>query len=394
MIGQGGMGDIFKRLKKTVMPDKGICPNCHHSIYVHEVLFHCDNPEHSTEQQVFDIGAGRGTFPRQALCPICGKTSFTRICPKCKNIAKPLPYNFGFEHEKIISICGISGSGKSHFMAALHSQMVLRGSSFGITYDYQDDVGLGDGLGWGPDYIDPVTVENKVIDRTQREVKPLFVFIATRQDEENEAVAIHFRDIAGEHFNRVQSIQNEMPWLGYSEGLLILLDPEQFPTVRKKLITRPDYEKKNVPRARDLIKRIHTAYRQMTKKQIKKVDIPTAVAVNKIDMINRLEGLRLDQTLISGETQSGGFSESLHIHKRRRVLEPLVGKGPKWGDDIFNAMDTYFENWEIFAVAATGKSPERSQDGLYFPGGIKPIRVIEPFIWLLSRLDMVDILDD
>ena len=53
---------------------------------------------------------------------------------------------------------------------------------------------------------------------------------------------------------------------------------------------------------------------------------------------------------------------------------------------FINALDVYFKDTAFFAVSALGSNPvDRQVNGI-----ISPIRVDEPFIWLLYKLGFIE----
>ena len=118
-----------------------------------------------------------------------------------------------------------------------------------------------------------------------------------------------------------------------------------------------------------------------------KTTIPTAVVLTKSDLLHALKQddgdyIRTNSNVFNNVTHRDclNLAEYENINGEiRRFLEKV--------DIAFvNALDVYFKDTSFFAVSALGSNPVDQQVN----GIISPIRVDEPFIWLLYKLGFIE----
>jgi len=116
-------------------------------------------------------------------------------------------------------------------------------------------------------------------------------------------------------------------------------------------------------------------------------DIPTAVVLTKSDMLQHLkeedgEYIRSNSNVFKNVVHS----KSLDLNEFNNINGEITRFIEKVDRPFKDAMDVYFKNTAYFAVSALGSNPVNKQ----ITGVVNPIRVDEPFIWLLYKLNYIE----
>ena len=172
-----------------------------------------------------------------------------------------------------------------------------------------------------------------------------------------------------------------------SEGILFLVDPLQLSTIRNKIILSSNsvgdvtslYQE-----ARDVVVTLGESF--ISRQADGRTSIPTAIVVTKSDM---LEGLaKEDETYI--RSNSNIFQN--YIHKgyfNLNECENINGEVKHFIEQVdlafLDAIEVHFKDVGYFAVSSLGQNPV---DGK-LKGVIQPMRVDEPFLWLLYKLGYI-----
>ena len=190
-------------------------------------------------------------------------------------------------------------------------------------------------------------------------------------------VNLAFYDVAGEDLRAGEKME-DLGYIATADLLLVLLDPLQMPSVRKKLqgkMSLPDQTE--APTA--IIDRLVSVYRAIWKKR-GKIQVPVAVAFSKLDV--------LKETGFFDDGDDSIFKESRHLDQRAFVLDEFNSTGNTMraifenyveGSPVSN-LKMNFKNYALFGFSAFGIDPAVSTD---LEEDIHPYRVLDPLIWAL-----------
>jgi hypothetical protein len=182
-------------------------------------------------------------------------------------------------------------------------------------------------------------------------------------------------DAAGEDFLSSDLINTNVASIAESDGWVFLLDPLQFPRLRQKLPKHliPD----SVSDQTAAIERAYNFVRSKYSASV--VKKPVAMTMTKIDVL---------ETCLQ--------DVPAHIFKNRNYKNPTDMEGITLADGVIrrlieenmqdnfvNQADIYFAQGMFFGISALGSSPE---DGKLI-NGLKPLRLEDPILWLLSALN-------
>lgn len=377
------------------------CPFCFEQFAASEVMFRCRNSRCAKEPDaVFDrarggIGVNMGHVfapssrgnpftsmlaPMEAKCDRCSGGSEKRLCPNCHF---ELSHDAGILDDHSIAVIGGRGTGKGHYITTLiHRLKNEIGPHFGFSL-----LELGDQTRdrFRDDYETPLIRNKEVLPPTQSatidaSVKTPMVFRLTNQRGKS-AINISFFDSAGEDMQSLDTLSSEARYICSAAGIIFLLDPLQIDAVRQKLPSaslplrdvagEPVYI---VGRLRELFER------QRGLAATKKVETPVAFVLSKVDtlfpIIDRASALR----------GTGGHFGVFKLTDAESVNTEVQNYLDSWmGGGFSNDVRSGFAKYKFFGVSSLGRQP----DGRGQLESVSPIRVEDPFLWLMHLLGQV-----
>ena len=323
-----------------------------------------------------------------------GTICHRRVCPSCHN---PLPSNYGKSPVKFVTLIGITGSGKTVYLSQL-----LKGMERYVT-----KVGMSAMLTTSSPrrFIEANKVEADVILPGSTPVKsfqqPLFYDII-RDNPENckERITETFilYDIAGEIFKDEykDDIPNFAKYITKADGIILLIDPYQFRSVRG--VYKNDSDKVTPSFA---LKAIHSIINTDTQK---KCTTPVSVCVSKVDTNSVLEILpdSLKALLVEpveGVMDPNGFCKPLFkASSHNPIAESLHKFIMQEDDDLAVTLHNNYINYSYFAFTALGcdvkeEIIEKNGEKIKVSkpeGPVLPKRIEEPLFWLFMNFGYIE----
>jgi hypothetical protein len=373
------------------------CPYCYNVIDLNKVAFRCTGQTQAgrtactprpdaLRQQFLSDGApvmpiistggvqllGKGA----TVCPDCGARSAVRCCPHCHSL---LPHSLDND-SPLYGLVGVRASGKTVMLSALHSELtktIARRFSAAI-----DNPGGGTGLAKQlQDHDAEMSKQGGHLpQQTQVGQKSSPAVYEWRYDVKGRvrSTIFSFYDNAGEDFaseDRALSIH----YLGQVSGVILLLDPFSFPenveraNERGITLSQADAPEKVLGSLTSVLQMSHAVKRN------KKIKVPVAVVVSKIDAF--FSELPENHPLRQPSSKLGVFdeaeSQSLHDH----MSAMIAGWG---GDGLLRSLEQNYETYRVFGASALGAEPDY-RAGVVNARGRLPHRVADPFLWLLAE---------
>lgn len=306
-----------------------------------------------------------------------------RLCPYCHN---DIPITSGRGSSKIISVVGASQAGKSVYMTTLlyvlerYTGERIGASLIAGSSAYNDEI---------RENQEKIFEKNIMLDPTPKQhIEPLIENLKFK-DDSIPPITLIFYDIPGEGMTDKGYIEKHGQHIKNSDGIIFLVDPLQMRTLRKKinLANREEQgdftEKYQEPK--DII--VYLFENFISKQSREKTNIPTAVVVTKSDMLRNLN----DEEYIS--KNSNIFRNYEHgKFFNLNEFENIDGEVRKFLEKVDSpfkgAMDTYFGITGYFAVSSLGSNPKNLQ--IDTSTSVNPLRVDEPFLWLLYHMNYLD----
>lgn len=313
-----------------------------------------------------------------------GKQTKRRLCPHCHN---ELPITAGKAPSNIISIVGASQVGKSVYMTSLiHT---LQNSTAGHFDAACMPLNAEISRRFREQYEAPLFERGQLLDSTQKEKRQEpFIFQFIFKDPTKAPLLLVFFDVAGEGMVDRDYLDLYASHVKNSAGILFLIDPLQIRTIRDKIRFNLGDEPGEFPARYDEPREVLITLFEnfIGYQQESKTDIPTAVVLTKSDMLHSLKEEESEYI----QPNSNVFRNVVHKqYLDLNEFENISGEIRRFIEKVDrpfkDALDVYFNNTAYFAVSALGSNPVEQQ----VSGVVTPIRVDEPFIWLMQQLHYI-----
>ena len=312
-----------------------------------------------------------------------GNITTKRICPFCHN---DLPQSAGFAPSTIISVVGASQSGKSVFLTSLmHTLKTVTSRNFSI---FCVPINNEMGRKFKVNYEDPLIEHGLLLSPTQKEKQQEpFIFTFSFSDGSKPEINIAFFDVAGEGIVDTDYMDIYAAHIRNSSGILFLVDPLTFRSVGRKiqLVNNLDYDTSFSDEPADVLSGLVEDY--IYKQGGGVSDIPTAVVLTKTDLLENLDGeyVKSNSPFFENYNHKGFFNLD-EFYKIDVATDDLIREVDP---NFRNALKRRFSKLGFFAVSALGTKPEDDRVPSF-----TPMRVDEPFLWILYQLGYIEDMND
>ena len=385
------------------------CPFCFRTIDSSRLAYQCagrgsiECKKAGDEVRKWLVGSTVETYPtfmppegRNGItnCPACGGPAKRRACPECHTA---LPIDFADSKSPMIGLVGSKGSGKTVLMTVLirHLRDVI-GRRFDadirIATDNPDGHrGLSDYQANREvplyDHRTLPTATSPLGTAGRRRATPVVLRwrqrVARRFGSVLKSTVLSFVDTAGEDLDD-QDTAFTLQYLAVCDALIITLDPFALPGARVRL---------NLPEAAmhvaddvplDVMANITELLRtEHGVPNNKKITLPVAIVFTKIDAfypaLDRQNPIMATAPKVPSYNNADG--QAVHEHMLALLHE--------WhADDIDTHMRLNYIDYRYFAISALGAEPDYVT-GKVALGGVRPHRVEDPVLWLLSKTGTV-----
>ncbi|MEU6261908.1 zinc ribbon domain-containing protein [Saccharopolyspora shandongensis] len=390
---------------------KVACPYCYHRFPAGSLRFQCTGrPAPGREKCRKAVDAERqrltgyapaswptfapapsrfGRTPRKAPCPDCGTVSGIRACPVCHT---PLPANFAEGRSPLIGVVGGKDAGKTVYTTVLVHE--LRNNirrRFGADISFAgEQAGVGTAQ-WLADYEHALFDDRSLFESTAGSADGIRVPLVMqwRQPrvqfgrEVHNTTTLSFYDAAGEDMT-TQEFVNSQAYLTAADGLIVLLDPFQLPGAADRIAV-PDASRQGTEPPINVLTRVTEMLRtSVGLSDRRKVETPIAVVFSKIDaffgMLGENHPLLRPPATGPQYDEAGGQDTDEHL---RALLADLGA------DDIDGHLRAHYQTFRYFAVSSLGAEPDYGRKQID-PAGVRPFRVDEPLLWLLSHFRIIE----
>jgi len=382
-----------------------VCPYCYNRFGERDIGFRCtgrpgprgktcdvQRDEHQARLLNFvtplpPVFAGDGRKLR-AVCPDCGEETPHRVCPHCHS---RLPLKYGKVDSRLIAMIGASQSGKTVFVTVLMHELMHRlGGILDAACLGSDDETLKSFNSYDHGLYDQHELPRKtdpVAAPSQRQ--PLVFRLAMtrrrplRPPREQQTI-LSFFDTAGEDLTSRESIELNVRYLANSHAIIMLLDPLQMPGARSQALSgailpgsgaRFDTAANVLGRVTDLL----GVARDGANGTIQK---PVAVVLSKLDALEHTLSAGSPLTQLPAARPEFDERDSMAVHLQAQALLD------EWdGPQIDRHMRHFFAHYRYFGVSALGCLPADPVTA----SAIRPYRVHDPFLWLLSEFGAIPV---
>lgn len=379
------------------------CPYCFESFKSTSALFRCANEKCPLEEDKV-YAAARGLprvmlrhvfagppatwlsrFSRKvpvASCDKCKRQSSKRVCPKCHF---ELSHDAGLIEDHLIAIIGARGTGKGHYFATLINRLEHEvGTQFGFGLRM-----LGDETRdrYRNDYYLPIFERKKILQPTRSAVidattkTPMVFRLTLQQGRRIRAVNLSFFDSAGEDMRSLDTMSTEARYICHAAGIIFLLDPLQIPAIRQQLPADSLPDADNHAEPTYIVERLRELFeRQLSLPATAKVKTPVAFVLSKIDELSPIlnPGSSLHRT--------GEHFGYLNLSDVQSIHTEVWNYVQTWmGGGFDSRAETGFGKYHYFGVSSLGRPPDAHGE----LESISPVRIEDPFLWLLYELRLI-----
>jgi GTPase SAR1 family protein len=322
-----------------------------------------------------------GPLP-SANCKQCFTKSYTHLCPECHF---ELLHDVGQVKQRIIAVIGGTGTGKSHLIGSFIFAMR---HEVGTNINFTTRL-LGDDTQkrWEEDFYKPVFVRRTVLpgttpaDRDSRVKAPLVLRLTSKDKLLKKVVNTSIFDSAGEDIASFQTLSVHIRSILYADGIIFLIDPLQIESVRQQLpgITLPSPDPRSHPDY--ILDRLLRLFEEQGGVSARgKISVPTAIVLSKIDTLIPI----LDPG--SMLLKASEHYRKLNLTEIHSVNTEVNHYLRKWLTQSFcDIIEQKFTSYHYFGVSALGKQHDTTGQLEV----IEPLRVEEPFLWLLYKKGFV-----
>ncbi len=377
-----------------------ICPFCIRQIALQDTHYRCMNSECKGmgPDAVYAVPRGYNpalpigrvlipgkqspVFRGGVICDTCGERSTTRICQQCH---QELAQDAGQLDQHIIAIIGGRATGKTHYIASLIDRLQ---NEVALNFDASVKMmGEETKRRWKNDFYTPLFI-NKDLLKPNRPASvdasvrtPLMFRFKFENGSRQRALSISFFDSAGEDMASLSKMSVYNRYICYADAIIFLLDPLQISSVRHLLpsakMPHPDLNASPeyiVDDLRDLFEKEHNL------SAVQKVKVPIAFTLSKVDALMPI----LDPaSALKRPSRHPGW---LDLDDVQSVNTEISSYLTDWIHPAFmKGIRNEFESYNFFGVSSLGGQPD-ANDHLSV---VSPLRVEDPFLWLLYKLKLI-----
>lgn len=364
------------------------CPSCSAEFYLNECAIISANSGNVLEPPLQGNARRIGRFWLKSLDgPEYVEKLASRQCLYCQ---KALPYNVELVDNITIAVVGDTFSGKSNYITAAIHQMKSG-------YMQQAD-GYSRFIRLTPDveeryiqnFFNPLFNQKQVLPGNQSATTPInepliyeFVFQKSSSGQVKR-VNLLIYDVSGEDIANQTKMVQVAKYILYANAIIFLADPMTMPGIVDQLPFHLRSTVGSTRRASDVLNwTIQTFERAKRLSPGARLPIPVSVTLSKSDLLRYIRWPSGSQPrFLYQPTYNGTIDqEDLRIvdDEVRSLIQGI-------GDPTIIQAVSRFNNVSFSATSATGWPPDAQ--GTY--PQITPIRCLDPILWILWRLRIID----
>lgn len=400
-----------------------LCPYCFNGFDNNEVEYQCENMERDSNgeyrcerdidhnfnthwkvegtqiRHIFTPKKGlfssfTGPSLEQSKCNRCGYPSRRFVCPHCHNW---LPSNMIEEGSEIISVVGGPASGKTNYIVALIHQLRKYGHKLRLQVTpqqvYRDNHPEESTQNLFKNKDNQLFKDYQVLNKTAVEdttQKIPWIFQLKHLDTKK-TIYLVFYDTAGENFNDESSVSNNVKYLQYSEGVIVVLDTLSLNKIQEIIKSKglSDLSDISTP-IEDTGTTLNNFISNKAKDLHKK---PFAFVFSKFDTVlnnARDMGFSTDAFFDGSSFADSSYINSgkFDVQKIDEISDTIKGALCEYWNDgneadfVSGAEANWGDNHKFFGVSSFGCMPSDAGE----LEEVKPYRVMDPLVWILYKL--------
>ncbi len=384
-----GVGKAVKNILDRLLAGiyvKALCPFCVQEFYIGD----CEIVSSRTKGKIL-TSPPRGFALINARLhpePIMGvkyiKELAYRVCPHCKNI---LPHNIELVNKNVhIAVFGNSQSaGASSYIASLTYQL-----QEGRQHQIDENARL---VCLTPeievenieDVLDLLFEDKRLIKATRSVsslARPLIYELTIQKSPSYRAQRINLilHDISSieDHVTQLRAISN-------ADGIIFLIDPMTIPGIFERLphhLRPTSFTASPRTSITSVLQRIINTVKQYRMlPALSPISVPIAITLSKSDLLEHMK--EMDEHFAFLHNPKYNLQDLQKVSAEvRDIIARFEGR-------LLLFTDSELRNVSFFAISATGSEPD--ENGAY--PFIKPLRCLDPLLWLIQQLGIIDVND-
>jgi hypothetical protein len=393
------------------------CPYCYGTFAEKDITFRCSGlkgPDGKACAPVRDPVRSRVLNDNTLLAPVVEGNGrrLSTMCKQCQNLAtiqlcphchSQLPVHFGKIDNRMVAMVGAKFSGKSVFMTVLLHELTHRvGRRFDAAVIGADERTRrefgGEERTLYTEGVLPVTTRTAAADGTREPFVFKFSVGERRRFRSTlRHTVLSFFDTAGEDLESEQGIARNVRYLSCADAVIVLLDPLTIPGVVDGLGLDPSVlpakaqqEAAKADSPLNILTRVTEALQKTPQVGPNRmIDVPVAIAFSKVDA---LWDALSDQSPLRQPASSEAYFDERDSSAVHAYVQALLYE---WeGGQIDQLLAKHYRNYRYFGLSALGAVPPVLEPGQHRQrvarSGIQPYRVEDPFLWLMSRLKVIE----
>ena len=333
-------------------------------------------------------GWPKGTSQQRCPNPQCQKETYIRLCPNCHD---QLPTALDGVQSLTVSVLGPRGSGKSLYLISTieHLEKHVFPKCLGTSFEkstqhtkekYQtmrDRVYQSGRLLRPNDHaeLDPEILIPFVFHTRVKSYRSGFYPIQRK----NRINIVTF-DVAGEACQKADLLQTNCPNLPKHEALIIIIDPtyflkDQLPNEAKTSMVK-DAEDPIV-----VITNIQQYIKSANNLGDKKITIPTAFVITKLDALKQMHGFSNYNSILETDKHKNGYNATYCKEVSSQLKTFLEGLG---ASNVVKMAHDHFGNYLFFGVTSLGMPPTEI-NGQIRADNLSPRNTESPWLWILHQ---------
>ena len=236
------------------------------------------------------------------------------------------------------------------------------------------------------------TTQSALADGNRDVRQPLLYSLSLTRGYQLRTVTLAFFDTAGEDlsdktsdFDVIESMAKINRYIYNAAGIILLVDPLRIPEIRKKVelagISGMMSDRGNTAAGNIITRTSELIYRGQNLPRTKKIPIPLAVVFSKMDLLKK--SILGAEAAVYQQSRHRGFFSIADFQNNHDCIRDWIDEY----DKQLMQVTPLFKDAAFFGVSALGGNPDENSK-LPFSSP-HPIRVEDPFLWLLWKNGIV-----
>lgn len=362
------------------MADNFLCPFCLKEHKKKDCIYRC-----TAERCLLNVPRDEHNIIPYSSIKVCSKKCDQRFLALCPNqedgVAKIIPTR-AMDQSMSLALLGGRNSGKSNYIAILVNEIKRKMSYiFNCSLMTCDDTTE---IRYKSFFYDPIFKDHRPLDSTDagRQDPLLFTLDFYKKSifgDSMKSLLLPLYDTAGENMQNETKMVENVNYIQSAGGIILLLDPFEIDEIAE--ILKINDVKNNVDGAtkmEDILNRLQIILQRNDTHKI--IETPLAIVLTKLDLLNDSTNLISEDSVLRNESAhllNGYFSQREFEAVDSAVRDILRGSSDS--QNLFMKLKA-FKNAAFFAVTSFGCDPNTAD----LRRSMKPMRVLDPLLWLLS----------